>query len=185
MFKNPELPSCLWPLRDAIVDHANGNAQEPQNLENLYEWLQNDGWDSLIGSDSEQEMALKLCELAQYQFLDSEFSVIEDLAPGEVITNSMRLSYAKGVIAMACSGDDGYLCPTLHSYKLEHSDGSRAIVGASVEIHGQAGAVAVWQGVHSTRDNFFATMKRCDIWLIEDAKNIDDDSILRLWQREI
>jgi len=185
MSDNPVLPSNLWPLRDAIIEHAHGKARKPRNLKRLHDWLEDDGWDSLVGESSKYEMAIKLYDLAYQQFSDSEFRAVEGLNPGDVITDDRRLTYARELISAACSGDDGYLCPTLHSYKLERQDGASAIVGALVEIHGQGGAVAVWQGIYATREDFFAAMKRCDVWLIEDVKEIDDARILALWERDI
>jgi hypothetical protein len=184
MFENQQLPSNLWPLRDAIIDYAHGNARKPRSLKKLHDWLEDDGWGSLVGEESEQEMVLNLYSLAQQKFSDSEFSAVEGLDPGDVITDEMRLTYARGLITEACAECDESLCPTIHSYKLERPDGASATVGASVESQ-QGGAVANWQGIFATLDDFFAEMKRCDVWLLEEAPDIDDARLLGLWTRDV
>ena len=184
MFGNQEVPSSLFALRDSIVEYAHGKARKPRNLKKLHDWLGGDGWDTLIGPDSGEQMVINLRALAQYQFLDSEFSAVKDLDPEDVITDEMRLTYARGLIAEACAECDESLCPTLHSYKLERPDGTSAIVGASVEIH-QGGAVANWQGIFAKLDDFYAQMKRCDVWLVEQAPEIDDAKLLGLWTRDV
>ena len=184
MFGNQELPSSLWPLRDAIVDYAHGNAPKPRSLKKLHDWLEGDGWDTLIGPDSDEKMAINLHALAQYQFLDSEFSAVEGLDPDDVITDEMRLTYARKLIAQACVDCDEDLCPMLHSYIVERPDGATAIVGALIGVEGHDPVVA-WQGIYVTRGDFYAQMKRSDMWLIEEAPAIDDASILELWTRDI
>lgn len=68
----------------------------------------------------------------------------------------MRVKYARDEIVRAFFDEDGFVNPSVHGYRLEREDGKSAIIGITVQIHGQGGPVPVWQGVFATQELFHA-----------------------------
>jgi hypothetical protein len=65
-------PKELQPTIDALVSHAYGEGPEPENVDLLYDWLNDARWDTLI-ADLGDEMALKIDYLADLHFNDGEY----------------------------------------------------------------------------------------------------------------
>lgn len=180
--KSRQKPSIeLQSIVDALVEHARQSTPFPGDYEKLEAWLEVEGWDELI-ADLGEEYALKLHSLAGYNFIDDELLDHLDLEEGEGVTDSHRVRYARQLIETGLKGDDGYLFVSVHSYPLFHGDGREAILGCSVETHGQAGDVVVCHGAFPSRSEFCAALTAIGYLLLSEAENLTDSMILELWK---
>jgi hypothetical protein len=175
----PELPKSLYSLRDAIINSILKSTPLPE-IQPIYDWLEGDGWDALVGSWSNQEMAVKLGYLSQHQFDDSEVATQEEIED-EDVTDEMPLAYARQLIDDSI--DDGYICPSIHTYKLEQGNDTSPVIGCLMEIHGQAGPAADWWGIFKNPDEFYEELNECDIVLLSKSELISDERLISLWKK--
>ena len=174
-----KLPIELQSIADALVEHALQSTPFPGDYEKLQAWLEVEGWDDLI-ADLGDEYALKLHSLAEYNFIDDELLDHLDLEVGEEITDSHRVRYARQLIETGLKGDDGYLFVSVHPYPLTHRDGREAILGCSIETHGQAGDVVVCHGAFPSRREYCAALTSSGYLLLSEAESLTDSTILEL-----
>ncbi len=175
------LPIELQPIGDALVEHALRGAPFPADFEKLEAWLEVEGWEDLI-ADLGDEYALKLDNLAEYNFFDDQLRDHLEIGEGEKVTDSLRVRYARQLIATGLQGDDGYLFVSVHSYPLIHRDGREAILGCSVETPGQAGDVVVCHGAFPSRREFCAALAASGYLLLSEVESLTDSMILELWK---
>ena len=76
---------------------------------------------------------------------------------------------------------DGYDCPGVHAIKIQNSDGASAVLGWLVEIHGQFGPVANYQGAFLDTKHFYQNLRDCDYLFEHERDSLTDETILRLW----
>lgn len=100
------------------------------------------------------------------------------------VTDRMRVDYAREAISYAVENSDGYDSPSVHSFPIERTDGERAILGCTVEIHGQYGPVPKWHGVFADKDDFYKHLRKAGFLFHSEADEIGDAEILALWQIE-
>ena len=177
-----KLPEELQKIQDLVVDHTNKHTPLPKNLNDLVSWYEDDGWDLLIGSWGSDHIGLKLFDLACLKFSDAELAA--NLDEPEPITNELRVNYAREQISNAFENSDGYDCPSVHAVLISKKDGSSAVLGWTVEIHGQGGPVPEFLGVFSTKTNFYDSLKdfeRLDFLLDKDVESLTNEAILKLW----
>ena len=105
-----------------------------------------------------------------------------EIGEGEEVTDSHRVRYARQLIETGLKGDDGYLFVSVHSYPLIHRDGREAILGCSVETHGQAGDVVVCHGAFPSRREFWAALTASGYLLLSEVESLTDSMILELWK---
>ena len=180
----PNLPEELWEIRDAAVEHVLTNAPLPPDIERLYEWLEGDGWDSLVDAWVDDECVMNL-EVLSSSFSDSELSDVKGLEPGDEITDKIRVEYAREWISEFYSRDDDlYTEKSVHSYEIKRQDGKSAIIGCTSSGAGQSGHDVFWYGMFPTRQEFLNELKEHGFWLSRDIKTIDDATILALWQKD-
>ena len=179
-----ELPKKFWRTRDALVEHLLSNSPLPPDLADLQEWLANDGWDDLLAAWINEDVALNLEGWAEYKFSDSSLRDTEGLDEAESITDQMRVDYAREAISYAVENSDGDDSPSVHSFAIERADGERAILGCTVEIHGQYGPVPQWHGVFADKDDFYKYLRDAGFLFHSEADEIGDAEILALWQIE-
>ncbi len=179
-----EFPARLQFAVDEVIAAFKSNKKaSSQSLGLIQEWLEVDGWDALI-SDLGDQMALNLCHLAQFQFEDGELRACMDIPKDVSVTDDDRIRWGRGHIDRVLTGDDEYLLPSVHTYELSATDGSKACIACTVEIHGQGGPVCQWQGIWPTRESFLQALgKDHDYWVVPLMGDIPDDVILKLWQK--
>lgn len=176
-----ELPKKFWRTRDALVEHLLSNSPLPPDLANLQEWLANDGWDDLLAAWINEDVALNLEGWAEYKFSDSSLRDTEGLDEAESITDQMRVDYARAAISDAVEQSDGYDSPSVHSFPIERKDGKQAILGCTVEIHGQTGPVPQWHGVFADKEAYYRYLRETGFLLHSVADEISDAEILSFW----
>ena len=179
-----ELPKKFWRTRDALVGHLLSNSPLPPDLADLQEWLANDGWDDLLAAWINEDVALNLEGWAEYKFSDSSLRDTEGLDEAESITDQMRVDYAREAISYAVENSDGDASLSVHSFPIERADGERAVLGCTVEIHGQYGPVPQWHGVFAENDDFYRHLRAAGFLFHSEADEINDAEILALWDFE-
>jgi hypothetical protein len=179
-----ELPKRFWKARDAAIEYLLSNSPLPPDLTDLQEWLATDGWDDLLAAWINEDVALNLERLAPYKFYDSVLRDAEGLDESVVITDQMRVRHAREAISYAVENSDGYESPSVHSFAIERADGERAILGCTVEIHGQYGPVPQWHGVFADKDDFYKYLRDAGFLFHSEADEIGDAEILALWRIE-
>ena len=179
-----ELPEKFWGTRDALVGHLLSNTPLPPDLADLQEWLATDGWDNLLAAWVNEDVALNLERWAFHRFCDSALRDAEGLDESVVITDQMRVRYAREAISYSVENSDGDDSPSVHSFAIERADGERAILGCTVEIHGQYGPVPQWHGVFADKDDFYKYLRDAGFLFHSEADEVGDAEILALWQIE-
>jgi len=179
-----KLPNKFWRTRDALVEHLLSNSPLPPDLADLQEWLANDGWDDLLAAWINEDVALNLEGWAEYKFSDSSLRDTEGLDEAESITDQMRVRHAREAISYAVENSDGDDSPSVHSFAIERADGECAVLGCTVEIHGQYGPVPQWHGVFADKDDFYKYLRDAGFLFHSEADEIGDAEILALWQIE-
>lgn len=179
-----ELPKKFWETRDAAVEHVLSNSLLPSGLGELQEWLATDGWDDLLAAWINEDVALNLKDWATYELTDSSLRDTEGLEASVDITDQMRVDYARSAISNAIEQCDGCDSPSIHSFPIQRDDGERAILGCTVEIHGQSGPVQKWHGVFAGEEAFYRYLRESGFLLHSEADKIGDAEILLLWQVE-
>ena len=179
----PELPKKFWKIRDALVEHLMSNSRLPAGLADLQEWLATDGWDDLLAAWINEDVALKYGRLED-RFSDLYLSDSEYLDTSAVITDPMRIDFARSTIRTLILDSDGYYNPSVHSFPIERDDGESAVLGCTVEIHGQYGPVPQWHGVFADKDDFYKYLRDAGFLFHSEADEIGDAEILALWNFE-
>jgi hypothetical protein len=179
-----ELPKKFWRTRDALVEHLLSNSPLPPDLADLQEWLATDGWDDLLAAWINEDVALNLEGWARYKFYDSGLRDAENLDESVAITDQMRVRHAREAISYAVENSEGDDSPSVHSFPIERDDGERAVLGCTVEIHGQYGPVPQWHGVFADKDDFYRHLRAAGFLFHSEADEIGDAEILALWQIE-
>ena len=178
-----KLPSRFWKVRDAAIESLLSGAPLPSALVDLQEWLATDGWDDLLAAWINEDVALKSGRFLE-RFSDSYLIDSECLDASDVITDSMRIDFGRSTIRTLILEGDGYFNPSVHSFAIERADGQRAILGCTVEIHGQYGPVPQWHGVFSDKDDFYGHLRSAGFLFHTEAGYISEAELLALWQSD-
>ena len=171
--EKPEaLPENLKSIRDLAIDYALGRIKElPDNIEELYEWLQING---MITSALE-EYAVDIQELAASHFEDDELEDPEDNS------SEQRLKFARDFINNTFN-DDSYIRWICGAW-LENDVGETAIAGTVLESHGQAGLDFTDTGIYKSVEDFLDAVKQSPNLVLEnDIGNLTDERLLSLWE---
>jgi hypothetical protein len=180
----PQLPKQFWKIRDAAVEHILSNSPIPSDLAALQEWISTDGWESLLAAWINEDIALNLKAWAAYKFSDSSLRDTESLDDAESITDQMRVAYTRAAIRDAIEESEGDDSPSVHSFPIERNDGERAVLGCTVEIHGQYGPVPQWHGVFTDKDSFYKYLRKNGYLLHSEKDAISDVEILSYWEKQ-
>lgn len=175
------LPSQLQKFADEAISQFFAEGKTA-GLEEIYEWLEVDGWDDLI-ADFEEQDALNISYLAEHRFTDSQLRDQAGLDDKDKVLDSDRLTYANEVIEYSMSGDDGHVLASLHAFPLVSSTGQVAFVGCMIAIHGQGGPHCDWWGLWESKESFYnAVAKSGDYWVTPLMGDVSDEAILKRWK---
>ena len=175
-----KLPKELFSIRNQVIEHVQRSGPLPDKLGALTGWFEGDGWDELVPTwEQEEHIALNLNLLSGLGFSDSELIATQEYS--EPITNELRVEYARRVISENFENYDGNECPSVQAVELRNSRGELAVLGWLIEIHGQNGAVPIYQGAFTDKQHFYKHLHECDFLLDTEEPNIADETILRLW----
>jgi len=176
-----DLPKKLITIRDQVIDHVRQNMPEPKNLGDLVSWFEDEGWDEILSGWGSEHVALKLDYLASLKFNDKEMIASEGL--DELLTDELRIDYARRLISDALEQSDGYECPSVHAVEIKKANGDSAVLAWLVEIHGQGGPAPEFQGLFSDKENFYQLLSGLGLLLDTEEQNLTDESILKLWTK--
>jgi len=177
----PEIPKSLLPLINNALAYALQGDEMPK-LNELYEWLECDGWDLMLEAWESEEMAIRLANIAEYHFNDQECCENQDLDEDEV-NDAVRIVYAKVRIQAEIDSGNTTDIPSVHSFKLQSEKEGSPVIGCLVEIHGQLGPVLDWQGVFKNKDSFLQKLRDDGLVLLSELDSIDDQKIILLWEK--
>lgn len=181
--KPENLPENLESIRDAAIDFALGRVNsEPEDLKELYEWLELDGWDALVGKDSKEEFMLNIPYLADSCFLDTELEAWEGVPLGD-ITDEIRIKFARERITNAW-GEDENMIKSVCAAELKNHIGESAFVCAMMDIQ-PGGATADWAGIFKSFPEYLNHLKNIGFVSESDFEKVTDEEILLLWNYEI
>lgn len=174
-----QIPEKLRPSINSLIAHALYDAKAPEDTKDLEEWFQVDGWDELLSTWSDGNFALNLYYVARLRFDDAELLENEDL--DGPITDQNRIDFARNEINQAVDEMDGVECPSIHTVTVTNEKGEEAILGWTVEIHGQGGAVGYFLGSFRDKDQFFQRLRDMDYVLRDEIDLLTDEKILSFW----
>ena len=176
-----EIPKRFWKIRDAAIEALLSNSPLPEGIAELQDWLATDGWDDLLAAWINEDVALNLKEWATFKFSDSSLRDDEGYDDPVAITDQMRVDYARAAIIDAVEQSDSYDSPSVHSFPIERKDGKQAILGCTVEIHGQTGPVPQWHGIFADKEAYYGYLRKTGFLLHSNADLISDAEILSFW----
>lgn len=178
-----EFPAELKKISDIVVENTLQGILPPDNIKLIYDWLEVEGWDDLLGNLD--TWAINLNYLAQHEFDDESLKYyLEDFHDklNVDINDEVRLSYAKELIQNE-SGDNGRVV-SVNSYKLEREDGKLSYIGCYIEMQGQGGPAPQWCGIFKSKEEFIDFIKKSGFVFTEEIGLIVDDVILNLWNKK-
>ena len=174
------LPPELRAIADAAIDHVLHAMPMPSDITKLERWFEVEGWDDLV-SQCDDEIVLNINELAADAFSDRVLIDYRGLDSNAKILDEDRIAFSRQQIEYQLNDGDGCINPSVIGYQLESSDGKNAILGCTVEIHGQGGPVAKWHGVFVTKSAFYQYLLTLGYWARGELAMIKDEQILSLW----
>jgi hypothetical protein len=179
---NSKLPTKLHSIRNQVIEHVRNSAPLPENLSDLISWYEGDGWDELVPTwEPEEHIALNLNYVSWLKFSDSE--LIANQENDEPVTDELRIKYARKLIFETFENYDGYECPSVQAVEISKANGDSAVLGWLIEIHGQGGPVAIYQGAYTDKKQFYENLRECNFLLDTEQHNLTVEEILKLWAK--
>jgi len=175
-------PASLQAACDEAIAAYMARKAEPESFTQVTDWLEGDGWDSLI-ADLGDQMAVNLAALSHDQFTDSELRASNNIPDDQTVSDADRLCWGHEKIDEVLNNYDDCLLPSVHAYELISSDGQSVWVGCLVEIHGQLGPACYWQGLWPSREAFWHALGSDYVyWVTPLMGDVTDEAILFHWQ---
>lgn len=178
MKNNVNFPEQFRPIRDAVIDAGIRGDNPPDEISEIYKWLEGDGWSELVDRNPNGQMAIDVSRLCED---DSELRAILDIDDSIEIKNSMRSAYTQQLLKEIVSGEIDYDYPEITYLKLENEEGKSVVLGAVLAVQ-PGGWDVEWHGIFADEEQFIETMKLNGLWLLEAIELIDDNSILQFWR---
>jgi hypothetical protein len=173
-----KLPKKLTVICDQVVDHVHKDTPLPEDMEELVNWYETDGWDDLIMGQDYAPGILDLENFSQLKFSDEEMLAYEEYKPP--LTNRVRILYAREQIANAFEEMGVYGVPNVHFVEIQNKAGMSAVLVWMVEpVHG--GAEALYNGAFLDHEHFYQRLRDCGLVFRGEQNNLKDEAILKLW----
>ncbi len=174
-------PNDFDEIQNLIIDRYRQGLLPPKDIDTLQQWLMSDGWDYALVAWEHEALVLNLAELAEDHFSDHYmkeegwvFALTKDI-------NEERISFARGKIENAINGGAGEHSLSVHSCPIKHSDGTRLILGLTVEIQGHS-PEPIWHGIFADKEAFHQYLKGLGYVFHRDLAGLKDQGILALWR---
>lgn len=174
-------PDARQQIVDVLVRHVHEGSPQSGSLDVFKEWLQYGGWDDLV-ADWGDACAIKSREIAKNFFNDECLADCEGVVDVKTIDDGHRLSFARMMLEEKL-GEGELAVQSIHPYKLKSSDGRTAVMGVTLESHGQGGHVPIWHGFFKDEDEFMPCLRQTGHWLSAELGTLEDEEILALWSR--
>jgi len=176
------LPIEIFEIRDHIVDSVYFNKPMPAEINLLYEWLESEGWDSLIsGPDSMDYLAINTDSLND-QLTENECRDYEALEEDEPVTDLHKLSFTRSILEHISENNDclSILTYRMNDYKLERA----AIVGCVIYMQGQLDPDISWWGGYINDEVFLKELREKKLFVLQGDEFLSDEEILSLWEKK-
>jgi hypothetical protein len=177
MTSSTVFPESLWPIRDAVIDLVHAGKNPPPEISEIYEWLNSEGWDDLVGESAYEESVIELYRFCEN---DSEVRAIFNYDDTVEITDKMRIEYTRYLLGKVITGEDDSDNPTIAIYHLEGGNEKSVVIGGRLDIQ-QGGLDVTWEGVFLTSGDFMDQLEGSGIYLIGNIGKIDDSTIISFW----
>lgn len=171
------LPVELVELLDEAIECVYADQELPSNIDELYEWFEDDGIDHMVTTEATLSCVLSLDDILQ-SFEDDEVADDNEVSSNEV-TDKMRIAYARREIKEAL--DSLYYMRSVYCAEVKGSKNKVAFLGCTVEEQGQSGLGFSWWGLYKSQDDFINDIKNSN-WLVfdTDIESVTDQKILEL-----
>jgi hypothetical protein len=176
----PQLPKELYEACDVVIENVHKGLEPPKSLESIHQWLENEGWDALLGSIENETMAVNISLLADY-FSDAEF-IAGWLEEKQTITDSMRVTHIRMLLEQAIENGDSLEIPSVCSFAIRRDDGKTAVISCTISPQGDDGPETSWWGVYKTHQDFLNDLKKANLIPVEHVGNLSDDELLAFWR---
>jgi hypothetical protein len=177
-----QLPLDLQEKASAIVlGFHSGNIEEGA-LNDLKNWIMNDGWSS-VGEAWQDMFALDIQQVAIEDFNDKSVlnNWLEDGAKAKDVTDDDRIEWSLHVIENIYSSNDSELCPSVHTVELMNVDGKVAQLGFLVRGEGYE-PVFEWFDLFKTKQDFYEHLTSKHGYVVSNGEDdVDQALILKLW----
>lgn len=188
------VPENLIPISDAIIDHILSGSSKPAELNNLRQWLLDEGWWELsqqgdsIGVD--EIICFDPSHVDKLELSDDSLRFEMCLEDDETITDDMRLDYARDALHSAYGGElaggfESWCWPMVHVGKLVRSDGDYILVGMLGRFQGPgSGYVAEWCEFFPDTKALTECLEKLGYILNAVPEEIDAQILLNAWGTE-
>jgi hypothetical protein len=168
-----ETPESLETVINLVVDAVEKGEHLPQDIEKIYEWLDETRPDELGNSFdfiiNFNELYFSDWELSDYECIDAE----------ELTDDEGR--YKQAIKFLKCSFDNPDDLPSAHIYTIELDDGRSAIIGTVGFSEGQAGIRLEWQGAYRTPSDFYDYLRQKGFIFRDDVDKLKRSRIFEKW----
>jgi hypothetical protein len=178
-----KIPESIQRICDYLIENAASKTFSNNDLIELQKWLEADGWDDLSAPWRLDTLALNLNEWDIETLSDSSLCDFEGLDESELITDEIRVNFARERIQDEIENGDGLTNPSIIDYKIENADKKSVILGCTVEIHGQLGPEIHWHGVFENKDKFYEYIRNNNYIIQSEVEEMSDSIILGLWKK--
>ncbi len=174
------LPDELVELLDEAIECVYADQELPSNIDELYEWFEDEGIDHMVAAEATLPFALSLGEILQ-SFADLEVADDNDVSVNQV-TDQMRITYARRLIQEAM--DSFYYIRSVYCAEVKGSGDKVAFLGCTAEEQGQHGTGVSWWGLYKSKNDFINDVKNSN-WLVfdTDIDSLTDQKILELYNQ--
>jgi len=178
------LPASYQSPIDDLVDRAAGRLKRRRGFKRLGAWVESNHWDALVDDGPGGGwigMALDL--LSPYVRLsDDDLADYEDRASRRGLADGDRIRYARARLAgLLRESDDGV--PSVHTWPVQHTDGTEALLCGVARSRGQAGPEFEWHGVFMSLDRYLDWLPSRGLVHEDDLADLTDAQILAAWRR--
>lgn len=188
------VPENLIPISDAIIDHILSGSSKPAELNNLRQWLLDEGWWELSqqgdGIGVDEIICFDPSHVDKLELSDDSLRFEMCLEDDETITDDMRLDYARDALHSAYGGElaggfESWCWPMVHVGKLVRSDGDYILVGMLGRFQGPgSGYVAEWCEFFPDTKPLTECLEKLGYILNAVPEEIDAQILLNAWGTE-
>lgn len=174
-------PVALEKVALEAIDYVHRGARLPKDLNNLIDWYEDEGFETLLESWDDFGRVLNIRDLAFESF--SDYDLIESNNKCESPSHADRANHGRQLISEAFEASGDLRCSSIHCLELLNFEGEKAILGWLVEVHGQSGPVPIFQGIFRDKLDFYGHLRSTGYVLDTEESAVTDEAILRLWQQ--
>jgi hypothetical protein len=174
------LPAELIKLRDQVIEHVKLYVKNQIDINDLVTWYEEENEEINAGWEPERHIALKLKDIAAWEFNDIEMSAYEDT--DLPITDDRRIAHAKNRLEYMFEEIGSDVSPSIHAVEIKSENGDAAFLGWTMRFEGYS-PVVEFQGAFSTKEHFYQFLRANGFLLDSDMQSLKAERILELWEK--